>query len=210
MTCDVIPGTPACNPSNQSTSNGRGFFNAAGAGNALTNMPEGYTLGIDAAIIHMGTHCVNLGAQPLSSNWTLPVFLMLSYDGDINAVEPMIPFGFTSGTASREYTQNLTYVQQTISYLPTSYTIRYNGTTGYTTAILTGPSNLCKAAFDAAVAAPTAKPILAPVSSPVAAPTKPSLAPVSSPVAAPTNMSGGDTASSTAALLLVLAFLFVW
>eukprot|EP00533_Pseudo-nitzschia_delicatissima_P008737 CAMPEP_0116095088 /NCGR_PEP_ID=MMETSP0327-20121206/9477_1 /TAXON_ID=44447 /ORGANISM="Pseudo-nitzschia delicatissima, Strain B596" /LENGTH=369 /DNA_ID=CAMNT_0003586733 /DNA_START=343 /DNA_END=1452 /DNA_ORIENTATION=- len=152
MTCTPFPGAPFCDPTPgaQTTEGGLAFFNVATVGtevsvqrsfNAsepLRNMPADFQVGMADMIPLMGGHTWNPNQLPPSSlEWAKPIWIMGPYDGGLIDYEPMIPFSFMTGE-DKEFTEALDYVGQTIDELPTSYTVKYDATSGVTTVVLKG------------------------------------------------------------------------
>merc|ERR1712238_281867 len=75
--------------------------------------------------------------------WVQPTWIMGAYAGDIIDYEPMVPLSFVVGPQDQTYEESLTYVGQTITELPTKYTVDYSADTGVTTVTLGGKSAVC-------------------------------------------------------------------
>jgi len=152
MTCDMIPFTPVCDPANQSTMEGRAFFNAASVQptGALSNMPAGFENGLFDNVPLMGGHSWNFAKQPdlKTENWNTPLLVMGSYDGTIVTFEPMFPLSFVTGDEDKHYTENIEYIGHTMEQLPMTYTVSYDGTTHFTSIIIEGKSALCGKEFN--------------------------------------------------------------
>lgn len=158
MTCVTPPGAPICDPTPgaQLTPNGEAFFNiAVVTPDALerafdplsqpANMPADYVVGVGDFVPLMGGHAWNPAHEPPSFlEWVDPVWIMGSYDGGIIDYEPMIPFAFMTGEDDKVFSESLSYEGQTISDLPSSYTVAYNATTKEVSITLTGVGT-CKA-----------------------------------------------------------------
>mmetsp|Transcript_60181 Transcript_60181/g.67334 ORF Transcript_60181/g.67334 Transcript_60181/m.67334 type:complete len:319 (+) Transcript_60181:16-972(+) len=146
MTCDLADASPACDPNAQSTLSGNGFLNVAkvesgpNAGK-IANMPDGFVVGHTDHIPLMGGHAWNPNTVP--SPWVDPIWIMGPYNGGIVDYEPMIPLSFLQGSEDHMYEETLTYVSQTISTLPTKYSAKYDGASGYLTLTLEGKSAVC-------------------------------------------------------------------
>ena len=109
------------------------------ASEPLRNMPADFIVGMADMIPLMGGHTWNPNQLPPSSlEWVKPIWIMGPYDGGLIDYEPMIPFSFMTGQDDKEFTESLNYVGQTIDELPTSYTVKYNATSGVTTVVLKG------------------------------------------------------------------------
>jgi len=149
MTCTSVDFGPVCDPDNQSTPSSHGFFNVAtvAAGpNAgkLANMPDGFDYAVYDNVPLMGGHSWDTSTQPKSAaEWVKPIWIMGSYDGEIIDYEPMVPLSFVSGSEDKTYEESLTYVGQTITELPSKYTVDYNADSGVTTMSFVGKSAVC-------------------------------------------------------------------
>jgi len=150
MTCDLLFPTPACDPNNQSTSNGKGFFNVqsqvqlVGGKLQLSNMPPNFEVSVGDFIPLMGGHAWDLSAQPsLTNPWVDPIWIMGPYDATVVDYEPMIPLSFVSGDIDKFYEEDLTYVGQTIQTLPDYYNVAYSADTKLVTLTLKGSTD-CK------------------------------------------------------------------
>jgi hypothetical protein len=156
MTCNMPEGAPICDPvpGSQTTEHGLAFFNVStvvGAGTTVNvqraitdqpiNMPEGYRVGIADMVPLMGGHAWNPQQEPPSfMEWMEPIWIMGPYNGNIIDYEPMIPFAFMNGESDKVFTEILTYEEQTLTDLPSSYTIEYEAATGMITVTLKGSS----------------------------------------------------------------------
>ena len=104
------------------------------------NMPAGYVVGIADMIPLMGGHAWDLNQVPPSSQeWVDPIWVMGPYNGGIIDYEPMIPLSFFSGV-DNEFSEELSYEDQTIDTLPSSYTVTYDSTSKTISLTLTGTS----------------------------------------------------------------------
>jgi len=156
MGCDLFPSTPACDwpgspppgSRTQSDPSGRKFFimgrveGGADSGK-LANMPENFTVEIDSALQGMGLHAFDHTTARLVDEWADPMLVIGSYDGGISFWEPMFPYTFANGTTDNFYHANATYVQQTISSLPSYWSMSYSNRTQVTTVTIKGKANGC-------------------------------------------------------------------
>lgn len=159
VVCDLIPGLPVCDPVNQTTANGDLFFDLDRVTAStevsrtteeapLRNMPEGFDLGPTEGVINMGMHCFDHSLVPATpADWTEPSIIYVSHGGVI-AFEPMVPFQFVEGGTDHSASEEFTYVEQTISTLPYMYKADYDSSTGRTTIVFKGNSNVCKDVFE--------------------------------------------------------------
>jgi len=143
MTCNTFPGAPICNffPDEQTTESGRAYFDISmiDGTDQPKNMPEGFVVGPDHAVVMMGGHAWNPDQEPPSSaEWVDPVWIMGTYDAQIAYYEPMIPLVFMSGDSNNVFQEEITYQAQTMKELPSTVKVKYNGTTGVTNVILKG------------------------------------------------------------------------
>lgn len=152
MTCTKPPGAPICDPTPgaQLTPNGEAFFNVAvdspdaleRAFNPLSqpaNMPANFVVEMGGFVPLMGGHAWNPEQEPPSFvEWVDPIWIMGSYDFGIIDFEPMIPLTFMTGEDDKVFSESLLYEGQTISDLPSSYTVEYNATTKEVTISLSG------------------------------------------------------------------------
>jgi len=147
MTCDLMPFAPVCDPSvTQSTSSGRGFFNVNTVlgTSAVANMPAGFEVPTGDMVPLMGAHAWDVSNQPSATNpWVEPIYLMGSHDGDIAFFETMVPLDYMSGDTDSQYEEEITYVGQTIDALPSKKSVTYDSSTGKTTVVFEGKSNVC-------------------------------------------------------------------
>jgi hypothetical protein len=150
MLCNLVPGTPACLPEGQDTPEGNGFFSVARSSRTgnNTNMPPNYVVHLPDAIVNMGMHSWNNDQEPLTpEDWIDPIFIIVTHDSNVVAVEPMFPFHYTTGVEDHFWEEEVTYVEQTISTLPYYYNVDYDGDSGVTTKIIKGQSDLCQKEF---------------------------------------------------------------
>ena len=157
MTCNLLQQTPVCEPDTQNTPEGLAFWNLTMTEDRkLINMPPGYNYSDYEAVQHMGMHCFHpddVAATP--AEWLTPVWVICSYGGQINAVEPMLPFHFISGDDNQFYEKkDIEYVEQSSAYpyLPTYYSVDFDSETKVVTIVLKGKSYTCKDEFDTAKA----------------------------------------------------------
>mmetsp|Transcript_3416 Transcript_3416/g.4627 ORF Transcript_3416/g.4627 Transcript_3416/m.4627 type:complete len:334 (+) Transcript_3416:126-1127(+) len=149
MTCDNISSfLPTCAPdiTQQSTPSGRGFFNVNTVlgTSTIADMPAGFEIDPLSMIPLMGAHGWDFSNQPSPTNpWVEPVYMMGSYNGDIVFFETMIPHAFMSGDTDSQYEEEFTYVGQTIDALPSKKSVTYDSSTGKTTIVFEGKSNVC-------------------------------------------------------------------
>ena len=145
MNCEKNYDNPTCLKV-QDTPSGRAFFNVARSvlSDELVNMPPGFSVMKDDAVIYMGLHAIDFGTMPnTTGSWQDPVYVICTHDSKIVAVEPMFPFHYVSGTENQFYETDLVYVEQSISDLPSYYSVDFNADTNRTTVVLTGKSNIC-------------------------------------------------------------------
>jgi hypothetical protein len=149
MTCAKVTGAPVCDPktgAQETTSNGLGFFNVntiLGTDGDISNMPDGFKLGMGDMVPLMGGHAWNVADQPNAANpWTEPVTLMGNYDGELIFFETMVPLTFVSGADDNSSIEEVTYKGQTITELPSMYKVEYDATTKFTTFTFKGASLL--------------------------------------------------------------------
>ena len=167
MICDVIPGTPACDPV-QTTSAGKAFFELEestslvttsdnttdDSAEVLVNMPSGFAYNVADAVIHMGMHSFDRSTAPMEpADWVDPTLVFVTYNSTVICFEPMLPFHFAVGDEDHTYESGtLEYVEQSISTLPYEYTASFDAATKVTTIHFTGKSNVCQEDFDTAMA----------------------------------------------------------
>ena len=70
-------------------------------------------------------------------------FFYTSKIGGIQFWEPMFPFTFVSGPDTNEHSEDVSYISQTIESLPSSWSLSYDPSDGYTTFTLNGKANAC-------------------------------------------------------------------
>jgi hypothetical protein len=109
---------------------------------------------VNDAVQHMGMHAFHPDDVPATpADWLIPTYVICSYDSQINAVEPMLPFHFFSGDVNQFYEKkDIEYVEQSSAYLPTYYSAEFNAETKVVTVVLRGQSYTCKEEFDTAKA----------------------------------------------------------
>lgn len=154
MNCELIPGTPACWPE-QFYEEGQKFFSLEKTESGeIKNMPPGFHVRDDEAVVHMGAHAMDPATIPEDpSKWLDPTFVLLNHDSRIVCVEPMLPFQFAIGDKNQYNDQNLIYVDQTDMTLPDRVISKYTADTRVISVSLHGKSNVCKAEFEASRAA---------------------------------------------------------
>lgn len=154
MDCILLAETPTCLIDGQDTYQGTAFFNVAQSAlndKGLSNMPPNFAYQLKDAVVNMGMHSWDPNQEPLTpEEWIDPIFLVCSYDSEIVASEPMMPFHYTVGDVDQFYEEDLEYVEQTIPTLPTYYSIKYDASVPQTTIVMKGPSNLCRDEFELA------------------------------------------------------------
>ncbi len=101
-------------------------------------MPDGFVVGQGDNVPFMGGHAWNPSA--VTSPWVDPIWAMGTYNGGIVHVEPMIPLSFMQGDEDQMYEEDLTYVAQTMTSLPTKFSAKYDSADGYVNLILKGKS----------------------------------------------------------------------
>lgn len=157
MTCDIEPMDIVCAyPKDdsedvpQSTLSGFRFFNPATMTNGkLSNMPDGFKLGLSSGVPYMGGHAWNFETEPASpQDWKDPIWIMGPYDGGMGDYEPMFPLSFVTGDQDNFYEESLSYVGQTIEELPTYYSVEYKPRNGYTSVTFKGKSLISKRKLD--------------------------------------------------------------
>ena len=105
------------------------------------NMPEDYVVAIDQMIPLMSGHAWDPKNEPTSSlEWEKPVFALGPYAGGLVNYAPVIPLSFMVGDVNHEHSEILSYVDQTIDELPSSFTGKYDAKTKMVTFTLTGSS----------------------------------------------------------------------
>lgn len=167
MTCEVIPGTPACNPV-QTTASGKAFFaleetvpssveasqtaDETNTTSQLVNMPPGFAYNVADAVINMGMHSFDPSAVPLSpEDWTDPSLVFVTHNSTVVCFEPMLPFHFAVGDEDHFYEEpTIQYVEKSIPTLPYQYDVSFDAATKVTTVNFFGKSNVCQADFNAA------------------------------------------------------------
>jgi hypothetical protein len=155
MLCNLWQQTPVCGPDSQTTAEGLAFFNLTmTADRELINMPAGYEYVAMDAVQHMGMHAFLPGDVPATAEeWLTPTYVLCSYGGQINAIEPMLPLHFFSGDVDQFWEEkDIEYVEKTSAYLPTYLSAEFNSETKVVTAVFKGQSYTCKAEFEAAKA----------------------------------------------------------
>ena len=112
----------------------------------VANMPDNFAVGLGDFVPLMGGHAWDKANEPnLSTNpWVDPIWIMGPYDGTIVDYEPMVPLSFMSGPEDKYYEDNLNYVGQSISELPSKYSISFDATSGFLTVGLEGKSAICR------------------------------------------------------------------
>ena len=58
--------------------------------------------------------------------WIDPIFIIVTHDSNIVAVEPMAPFHYTTGSEDQYWEEEVTYVEHTIATLPYFYNVEYD------------------------------------------------------------------------------------
>jgi hypothetical protein len=145
MTCDLIPGTPVCDAAFQETENGQGFFNIA-----RQLAPVGFDFDESDAVIFMGLHGSDHSKHPATpANWTTPSLILVEYDDEIVAFEPMFGLLFFNGTEHQIYEEDVVYQEKDPATLPDSYSINYFPWAS-THIALKGKSAVCAAEFEQA------------------------------------------------------------
>lgn len=160
-TCDMLgpficnfPGGPGEGPV-QSTVTGRGYYVESRdiETGKLANMPatfrSDYPGGVggppsyDHAVPGEGLHAWDHTRVMHQDNWTEPLLIMGSHDGEIKFWEPMFPIEFSTGDQDSLYEEDVEYVAQTIKALPANWKMEYKAATGVTTLTLKGTANNC-------------------------------------------------------------------
>ena len=107
-------------------------------------MPDGFHYAAGDNVPLMGGHAWDTSTQPSNAGaWVDPIWIMGAYDGGIIDFEPMLPLSSVVGSQDKTYEESLTYVGQTITELPSKYTVDYNADSGVTTVSLLGKSAVC-------------------------------------------------------------------
>ena len=107
-------------------------------------MPDGFDYAAGDNLPLMGGHAWDTSTQPNSAvAWVDPIWIMGAYDDTIIQYEPMLPLSSIVGSQDKTYEESLTYVGQTITELPSKYTVDYNADSGVTTVSLVGKSAVC-------------------------------------------------------------------
>jgi hypothetical protein len=83
----------------------------------------------------------------IPSNWTLPLFHMSSYDGDIVSWRALLPYHFISGANSSFFAATQFYIDQTEQRLPAKWNMTYNAGSGLISVLLQGQSGICGDTF---------------------------------------------------------------
>jgi hypothetical protein len=154
-TCDMVPDAPICafpgmpNASSpvQSTNSGRAFF-VIGHDydtNKPANLPDKFEPDFASAVPKQGLHAYDPEAVTDQDDWVAPTLVMGTYDGGIIFWEPMSPLSFHTGDTNNSYSEDVSYVGQTIKELPESYSVAYDASSGVTTFTLVGTSAACSA-----------------------------------------------------------------
>jgi len=152
-TCTMIPGTPICDfPGSgsprpvQSTPSGRAYFVQSHDldTNKVANMPSTFSSDLATAVPGEGVHAWDFDKVTNQNNWTEPILILGTYNGNIRFWEPMVPVTFHIGSQNEFYEENVTYVAQTIIELPSFYSVVYNAASGLTTLTIKGKSAVCK------------------------------------------------------------------
>lgn len=157
MSCNEFPTKmPASCQYNQSNYLGRGHFavptlHEENIRQFIPNMPVDYQPDTVApeAYQYEGLIAFDVDQVPnIPSNWTLPVFHMSSYDGDIISWRALLPYSFVSGSNSSFFTGNQFYVYQTEQRLPAVWNMTYNANSKVISVILQGQAGICGDTFD--------------------------------------------------------------
>ena len=128
-TCELIPGTPECNPEAE----GNAAFYGAIPDDVTTHQVYNNT-----GIIYSGTHSWNVAEQPSSvEEWTQPVFITGGYGGAFAFWEPMIPLDMVTGSEDHSYEETVAFPETMEESMPRHYTLEYEAATGITTVTLT-------------------------------------------------------------------------
>jgi len=153
-TCKMIPGAPVCDfpgsgsPSPvQSTPSGRAYFVQSHDldTDKVANMPSTFSSNLSTAVAGEGVHAWDFDKVTDQNNWTEPLLIIGTYDGNIRFWEPMVPLTFLMGSQNEFYEEHITYEAQTIMELPSSYSVAYDAASGLTTLTMRGTSAVCNA-----------------------------------------------------------------
>jgi hypothetical protein len=157
MSCNEFPTKkPACCQYNQSSYLGRGHFSIPtlhenNVRQFIPNMPVDYQPDPvePEAYQYEGLVAFDADQVPnVPSNWTLPVFHMSSYDGDVVSFRGLVPYSFASGTNSSFFTGTQFYVFQTENRSPSEWRMTYNSNTKLITVTLQGKAGICGDTFN--------------------------------------------------------------
>jgi hypothetical protein len=157
MTCQEFPNNkmPANCLYNQSDYLGRGHFSMPTLHEKsnrefIANMPVDFQPDTvePQAYQYEGLVAFDIDEVPNTpENWTLPVFHMSSYDGDILSWRALLPYSFVSGPNSSFFAGNQFYVYQTEQRLPASWNMTYHAASGLISVFLQGTSGICGDTF---------------------------------------------------------------
>jgi len=148
MICEKKFPTPVCDPDNQTTTNGKAFFEIKNEPKkerdtstppVVSNMPAGFNVGMDDMVPFMGGHAWDISKQPSPDKpWVEPTLVMGTYANDVAFFEMMVPYSFTSGDKDTFFEEERTYEGQTIKQLPSSQVVSYSADTKLITVTLKG------------------------------------------------------------------------
>ena len=149
MSCDMLnPFICSFPPENiQSSLSGKKYFHVAKVEGTdfIANTPEIFTHGIDTAVPGEGLHAYDhVNLVPVQS-WFDPVLIIGTYDGGINFWEPMFPIEFSVGDTENFYEESPEYVSQTVTSLPSYWSMHYDPETEVTTLTMKGEAENCVA-----------------------------------------------------------------
>lgn len=147
LTCDMLnPFICKFPPSDiQSSISGKKYFIVAKEAESglIANAPATHTYDLDSAVPGEGIHAWDHDATELTENWVKPLLVTGLYGADINFWEPMFPYEFVSGDSETFYEESPEYVSQTITTLPSYWSLRYDPETEETTLIMKGKAVSC-------------------------------------------------------------------
>lgn len=156
MSCNEFPTKlPSQCQYNQTDYLGRGHFSVPNlhqksARQFIPNMPVDYQPDTADPQAYQYEGLIAFDADqvpPIPSNWTLPVFHMSSYDGDVLSWRALLPYSFVSGANSSFYQANQFYIHQTENRLPAAWNMTYDAPSGLISVYMRGKSGICGDTF---------------------------------------------------------------
>ena len=130
----------------QSEISGKNFYvvSTNAATGRIVNAPDTHGFHIDSAVPGEGLHAYNVSGAVSTQEWFDPILVTGLYGGDISFWEPMVPLEFVSGNKANFYDEAPTYTSQTITSLPSYWSMSYDNVTEVTTVVMKGKTQDCK------------------------------------------------------------------